>query len=363
MEDQTQEARSPSSLFGDVLALEGTNSLNFLETAFACYASGRVFAIARPDTSLTGLIRQVTPQPAPEALRRGWGQMEYSARRDASPAQIVFTSGTEGLPKAIVLSHASLADTVERLNDIMQVTADIREYIGVPVTYSFGLGRARAVAAAGGRFFLPERFDPIEIRAMLQAGEINAISAVPSLWQMLLAAPDSIGEAGQAVRWIEIGSQYMSGPDKAALARMFPNARIVQHYGLTEASRSTFLDVTAAPEAMLDSVGQPVGATELHLNEGGAICIRGPHVAMGQLGPDETLIPITDADGWLVTQDRGHMQDGYLYYDGRLDNQINVGGVKLSAEGLEAEIEALLPAAKGHIAATAVPDARRGQGV
>lgn len=352
-----------------VRALQGENSLGFLEHVFECYAQGRPFAIMRPDLSLEayGLASEQIALPKPPA--RGWGHAHYglaAPQQAASLAQIVFTSGTEGLPKAMVLSRGALDNVVERLNRVMQVTSEIREYIGVPVTYSFGLGRARAVAAAGGKFFLPERFDPTEIRRMLEADEINAISAVPSLWKMLLSAPEGFAKTGDKLRWIEIGSQYMSGADKAQLRALFPNAKIVQHYGLTEASRSTFLDISEASEAQLESVGpanDPAGGVEIKLNEDGAICIRGPHVALGQLrpGPTAQLQKLTDDQGWLVTKDQGRLQGGFLFYGGRLDDQINIGGVKVAAETLERDITALVPGAAGHIAATALPDPTRGE--
>jgi long-subunit acyl-CoA synthetase (AMP-forming) len=109
------------------------------------------------------------------------GHFEYQPHFSDQPAQIVFTSGTEGQPKAILLSYRNLADVVTRLNAAMRINDSIREYVGVPVKYSFGLGRARAVAAAEGAIFLPDRFDPIQIADMLAADQINAISAVPSL--------------------------------------------------------------------------------------------------------------------------------------------------------------------------------------
>ena len=88
----------------------------------------------------------------------------------------------------------------------MGVTDEIRECIGVPVTYSFGLAGARAVARVGNAFYLPKVFDPVEIRDMLAAYEINAISAVPSLWRVVLANPGFLGNLGAKVCWIEIGS-------------------------------------------------------------------------------------------------------------------------------------------------------------
>ena len=346
-----------------MVAIAATSSVDFLESAFECYRTGQVFAICRPDTDLADRVATLTEWPAPQAPRHGWARLDYTPVFDDAPAQIVFTSGTEGRPKAIVLSRRNLADVVVRLNEVMQVTPEIREYVGVPVTYSFGLGRARAVAAAGGAVYVPERFDPSEIRDLLEAGEINAISAVPSLWSLILANPAAIGEAGRRVRWIEIGSQYMSGADKAAMVRLFPEARIVQHYGLTEASRTTFLVVSSETGTALESVGQATGSAEVRLDPEGAIAIRGDHVAIGRLDDDGRLEPLTDADGWLLTRDRGEIVDGRLHYRGRLDDQINVAGIKLAAEALEREIAALAPGAEGSFAVTGVPDAQRGEAV
>ena len=344
-----------------VRAIPAQNSIPFLQEVFAAYKSGCVFSISRPDTGLQDIVDHIETVSLPDIPQRGWMQPVHTPNASDAPAQIVFTSGTEGRPKPIVLSYRNLADVVTRLNTVMELTAEVREYIGVPVTYSFGLGRARAVAAAGGAFYLPERFDPTEIREMLLAGDINAISAVPSLWQVVLANPDAIGDAGERVRWIEIGSQYMSGTDKVAMKRLFPKARIIQHYGLTEASRSTFLQIDrCSPEAM-ESVGTATDPVQIRLDDDGAICIKGDHVALGRLQNDGAIVPLTNADGWLTTRDRGELIDGRLHYSGRLDDQINVMGIKLGAEALEDAICHLVPAVQGQIAIAALPDPAKGE--
>ena len=354
------KAGPPADILGNGLtAIEAANSHEFLQAVFAAYESETLFAIARADIDLSAYGAAVTSL-SHDSETRGWIRLQHQVVKRDRPAQIVFTSGTEGKPKPIVLSSRNLGDVVERLNDVMQVSDEIREYVGVPVTYSFGLGRVRAISAAGGAAFLPERFDPVEIRALLEAGDINAVSAVPSLWRLVLSAPEVIGKAGEAVRWIEIGSQYMSAEEKLQMQRLFPQARIVQHYGLTEASRTSFLVISGETDmARLESVG-PAG-DRVRIGEAGAIEIRGDHVASGRIAGDGTLSPLADEDGWLRSSDRGEIRDGMLYFMGRLDDQMNLGGIKVGAEALEARVAALLPGAQGHFALTPVADPLRGE--
>lgn len=346
----------------NIVVLNARNSLDFLDEVFQLYASGTAFAVCRPEVDPGDYPALNVTRRIETGTRHGWASPRLTpAVGGDDPAQVVFSSGTEGKPKAIVLPRTALADVEDRLLSVMELTGEIREYIGVPVTYSFGLGRARVVARAGGAFYLPERFDPVEIRDMLEAGEINAISAVPSLWRVLLAQPGFLGDLGAKVRWIEIGSQYMSAAEKIALRRMFPNARIVQHYGLTEASRSTFLVIDAAGEEVLESVGQPIGQTAIKIGDEGEICIRGPHLASGILKPEGGMVPVAGPDGWLHTRDKGEIRDGWLYYLGRLDDQINLSGIKLSAEALENEMAALVTLEPGHFALSSVEDPLRGE--
>ena len=86
----------------------------------------------------------------------GWFDTKIELNKTAEPAQISFSSGTTGRPKPILISRRAISDTCGRLIDFMQIDHSIREYIGVPLTYSFGLARLRTVAAAGGRSYLPE---------------------------------------------------------------------------------------------------------------------------------------------------------------------------------------------------------------
>lgn len=196
---------------------------------------------------------------------------------------------------------------------------------------------------------------------MLKSGEINAVSAVPSLWRVLLKNKEIFGDEIRQLKWIEIGSQYMSKREKEELKNLFSNAIIVQHYGLTEASRTSFLRIDQEEGEALESVGKVVGKTEIKICVSGRICIKGPHVAE-MLLKNGKYCKNVDAQGWFETQDLGRIEQGYLYYCGRSDDLINCGGIKLSPDALENEIKDRL-AIKDGLAVGAVDDDMTGQGV
>ncbi len=338
------------------------NSIAFVEQMFALYAARRpLVLVSGPDqaSSLPGIEIDRCIDPGDQT---GWLTAQHPVILDDLPAQVSYTSGTEGLPKGILLTYRNLGYTTERIIEVMQMTAEIREYVGVPATFSFGMARFRAVSAVGGQAYMPPRgFDPMELARMLTSGQVNALSAVPTLLRILLADPSIIGAAGKALRWMEIGSQAMTAEEKRQIRAMFPNARIVQHYGLTEASRSTFLVISGATDAMLESVGSPIGEAEVQLSPDNRIRIRGPHVSRSRIDA-EGLHDLTDAEGWLQTNDLGHLTDGHLFFDGRADDLINCGGQKIVPDQLEDRIRARLKFPV-QIAVAKVPDAQRGDGV
>lgn len=340
----------------NLIGVKQANSVDFVRSAFQVFNSGDVLVMLKQSNCGLSLKEEKTPQSG-----GGWLNLRQDVIQENRPAQIVFTSGTEGTPKAILLSHQALADAVIRLNNVMKVDETISEYVGIPVTYSFGFGRCRAVSAAAGRCFIPENgFNPAELARLLQAEKINAISAVPTLWRALLVQPEIIGVLGKKVKWIEIGSQYMSREEKEKMKALFPNAIIVQHYGLTEASRTTFLNISETEGDFLESVGKATGDVEVKISSEGKIMIRGQHVATGQVVGDE-IKALVNAEGWFTTGDFGHLKNNYLYYEGRADDLINCAGIKISPDLLQERINRRLHV-ENRVAVCRIDDELSGDG-
>ena len=327
-------SQEPQIAFGIVQV----NSIEYVDLALKALSEKRIFVPLKSCSDIRNfdylqIKRVITPEK-----KFGWYQPNFSLPEDENIAQISYTSGTEGEPKGIILTYGNLKNTVDRLISVMKITSDIKEYIGVPVYHSFGYGRIRVCNQVGGKAYIPESgFNPKEIASLLANNEINGISAVPTQWRILLQQRHLFEKTGNRIKWIEIGSQYMAREEKELLCQIFPKARIVQHYGLTEASRTTFLIISE--KKYLDSVGCPFGDTELRLTKENLIQTKGSHVAKHKITSSgiESLI---DQDGWFTTSDIGKIQDDYLTFLGRSDDIVNIGGLKVSPDDLERHIAA-----------------------
>lgn len=316
-----------------VIGIVQNNSIDYLDSVFQFLVNQNQFVPLRSKSFCQKIDYLHFDSVLIPGNKTGWYSPKFNLPHNNDIAQISFTSGTEGEPKGILLTHNQLGDTVSRLLEVMQISSEIKEYIGVPVYHSFGYGRIRVCNQVGGKAFIPSTgFNPQEIATMLANDEINSISAVPTQWRLLFQQQGLFEKTGKRIKWIEIGSQFMSEEEKESLRLIFPNALIVQHYGLTEASRSTFL--TISDGINLSSVGKPTADCELRISSDGLIEVKGSHVANYQI-TSLGLKKITNQSGWFTTSDQGAIEDGYLSFLGRSDDIINIGGLKVSPDDLE----------------------------
>ena len=346
-----------------VIGLVRKNSKDYIHEVFNAFKNNQIVVPIKSKNEIPQNSNLRFENIIEPSSNWGWVNYKQEIIKNDSIAQISFTSGTTGEPKGIILTHTNLSDVIERVNAMMCVDETIREYIGVPVYHSFGFGRVRACLGVGGAVYIPEKgFNLLEILRLLEANEINAISVVPTLCRIILNETKVFKGLAEKVRWIEIGSQYMSRYEKEQMKELFPAAQIVQHYGLTEASRTTFLDITRTEGDALESVGQPTGNVDVAITSDGLIKVRGNHVASSRISSDGGRVPLTDSEGWLVTNDQGIINNGYLFFQGRADDVINCGGLKIIPDLIEREIGKLVGCNNG-FAVTKVRDRLRGDGI
>jgi long-chain acyl-CoA synthetase len=265
---------------------------------------------------------------------------------DDQPADILFTTGTTGYPKGVVLSHRALAKTSAHINEFIQMRADAVEVLPLPLSHSFGLGRVRCVLVAGATLILTPGFvNSSKIVAAISKHRATGFASVPTGVAILLAREDSaLGQFATQLTYLEIGSSAMPMQQKKHLMRLLPETRICMHYGLTEASRSTYLSFHDDKDK-LESIGRPspgvrlriVDDVGLEVDSGidGHIEIFGAHV-MTEYWQDPELTAKHLHKNWLRTGDLGcRDNDGFFYLKARSSDIINVGGRKVAPQEIE----------------------------
>jgi long-chain acyl-CoA synthetase len=263
-----------------------------------------------------------------------------------SLADLLFTTGTTGHPKGVRLTHRNLAAAARQINMTIGNDEDDVEVVPLPLYHSFGLGRLRCNLIAGGTVVLVEGFRlPGEIFSAIQRHRATGLVGVPAGFAVLLRfGARGLGPFAGQLRYVEIGSAPMPLAHKRALMELLPRTALWMHYGLTEASRSVFLEFHRHA-SHLDSIGTPAPDVSISirrdsglpcpLGETGLLWIGGSHVSPGYWD-DSELTDDSFRDGWVCTGDVVHRDyGGFLYLHGRKDDMINVGGFNVSPDEVE----------------------------
>jgi len=267
--------------------------------------------------------------------------------RPGEIADILFTTGTTGTPKGVPLTYANEFAAAKQINVYIRNAPEDIELLALPVSHSFGLGRLRCCLMNGQTIILLGSFANVKkIFRAIEEEHVTGFTMVPASWKYLQKmVGDKLSQYSRQLKYIEMGSAFFSEEDKRHLAKLFPTTRVTMHYGLTEASRSAFMEFHE-DNAALSSVGRASPGVEIaifdefgnRMSDGceGEICIKGRHVMPGYLD-------ISNADTfygeYFRTGDSGIMDsNGYVYLKSRIKELINVGGKKVAPTEVDEQI-------------------------
>lgn len=267
-------------------------------------------------------------------------------------ADVMFTTGTTGVPKGVMLSHANIVGSARNTNGFIGTCSTDVEALALPLSHSFGLGRMRCVLIAGATLVLVNNFANLKtFFNVIDSEGVTGFGMVPAVWQYIKRLSGKrIARFANQLRYIEIGSAALPLEDKQLLMELFPTTRLCMHYGLTEASRALFTEFHEHV-AHLDAVGRPASSlvevcvldeigTAVPDGVDGEICVRGNMVTRSYFLPEDN----EDAffGDWFRTSDWGHRNaDGDFYLTGRKKELINIGGEKVSPATIEEAIKSL----------------------
>ncbi len=279
-----------------------------------------------------------------------------SNQPDQQAALVLFTSGSAGEPKGVVLSHQGILTQLKAVASSMKLETPDKVAVLLPLHHGFALiTQVLLTLFTGGELHLmPAGALPGERLAYLQAHKIRRLAGVPTHFRSLLDGSLQLPE----LRHLKVAGAALDLPLAEKILKACPQAELWVGYGLTEAGpRVSALSHHEAP-FWQGSAGRPLADVKLKLDPQGQVLIQSPGLMLGYLAaPEQTQAVLSD--GWLSSGDNGQLRDGYLYLSGRRDDVFQVAGEKIAP----LEIEKILLACPGVQAAAVYgePDVVLGQ--
>jgi acyl-CoA synthetase (AMP-forming)/AMP-acid ligase II len=287
------------------------------------------------------------------------------------PCDVVFTSGTTGNPKGVIMTHAQTLRAYLDWCDWAGLRPGDRYLIANPFFHIFGY-KAGCLASLmrGATIFPVAVFDAGAVLELVERERISVLPGPPTIYQSLLVHPDRARRDISTLRLAVTGAADIPVELIRRVREELPFERIRTGYGLTEAGTVTGSKPDDDFEHVATTVGVPWSGFEVRTvddagtatapGEPGEVVIRGETVMRGYFEDPEATAAAIDAGGWLHTGDLGTFDDdGYLCIVGRIKDMFIVGGFN----AYPAEIENLLLRHPriSQVAVIGVPDARLGE--
>lgn len=368
-----QELRASGAGPGVAVAIAIHEPAELLLAVLAAGATGATPVPLDPGAGLDAIERAAERAGASlvvEAVTHR-GQLEISGRDgrpiDPRAGLVLFTSGSSGPPKAVVLGSTGLRANVDAILNYLPIERYPRTAVVLPLTYGYALvGQAFTTLAAGGTLLLLHELPfAAQVDALVTLGA-QGLSTVPTSLRLLARASAELADRSRPrLGYVASAGAAFDTSFASRLRRSFPGARLFNQYGLTEASPRVAAISDDDPAFARGSVGRPLAGLEAWTiapdgrrqppGTPGEIVVRGPSVMLGYLDEPAATDAVLGPDGALRTGDAGTVDAaGYLHVEGRLDGVVKIAGERV---GLD-EVGAVLRGCDGVADAWvgAVPD-------
>ena len=267
-------------------------------------------------------------------------------------AEILFSTGTTGKSKGIVLTHGNNIAIAENVCFGVKMKPDNVEMIPMPTSHSHGLRRTYANMANGSSVvFVDNLMFLKKVFNLMDKYAVTSMDLSPSMLTMIFKlSKDRLGDYADVMDYIQIGSAPLSEEDKEHISRILPKTRLYNFYGSTEAGCSCIIDFNEAP-GKVGCIGKPaVNAHFIVVDENkneiqSSIDNLGFLASSGAINmkeyfkaPELTKEAMPNGD-YIYTKDMGYIdEEGFVYMLGRKDDVINFGGIKISPEEIESQV-------------------------
>ena len=328
----------------------------------------QVVALREPVPPGTAGFPDFAAQATPDAPAAA----EPAPVSDHDPCHIMFTSGTTGRPKGVVLKHGPVCRAYRNWASVIGLRAGDRYLIINPFFHSFGLNAGILACLMTGATMIPHPvFDVGSVMARVPEERVSVLPGPPAIYQTILNHPDLESFDMSTLRLAVTGAAPVPVPMIEAMRQQLGFEVVVTGYGLTEASGiATMCRHDDPPETISATSGRAIddvevrvvdpSGTELPRGEPGEIVVRGYNVMDGYFDDPEATAAAIDGDGWLHSGDIGTMDEaGYVVITDRLKDMFICGG--FNAYPAEIESAMLAHPAVGQAAVVGRPHERLGE--
>ena len=302
------------------------------------------------------------------------GKEDVPAEPDEDdPAILMYTGGTTGLPKGVLLTQRALMLTLYHIGMTVKVDPDDVYLAQVPMFHAASMGAIVGVPTSGGRLVTVPFFDPPAVLDTIEQHACTNTIMVPTMLAMTFAHPAYTPQRMRSLQKMTYGASPMPRPILDRLRAEQPQLELYQGYGMTESAAlvSVLLPEDHLREDKLASAGRPVAGTvvtiqdptgtPLPAGEVGEVCVRGGQfMSEYWRRPEETAEAFRD--GWYHSGDAGYLDDeGFLYLVDRTKDMIVSGGENVYSTEVEQAL-ASHPAV-AQVAVIGIPDQVWGEAV
>jgi len=271
-------------------------------------------------------------------------------------AALLYTGGTTGLPKGVMLTHHNLvSDAVCTLQNMRESREDDPDIYGtgvsltvLPICHSFGFQILIISSVLASMLVIFQSFDASEVLEAIEYYKCTTFTGVPVMFQMIVNSPDFAERDLSSLETVTSGSATLA-PEINRKWEEVVGMKVGQGFGLTETSPVTHHQPKWLPEVIPESIGVPIIDTdakivnpdtleELPIGEIGELLLKGPQVMKGYWkNPEETAA--TFVGDWLKTGDLARMDErGYFYIEGRTKDMIKYKGYKVMPKEIEEKL-------------------------
>ena len=369
--------QSPSFSHGSRVLLLLPNSPEYVAAYFGTLMAGGVvvplppkvereqFQSVRNSTGAQHVITQVRTSrtridilgdgPTQNVLPGDRVRLPIAGDDASSLAAIMFTGGSSGTPKGVMLSHRNLLENARSIQQYLQIQPSDRPLCVLPFYHAFGNSVLQSHILAGSHLVLDGNTTfPETLVDAITKHEVTSLSGVPDLFRFLLERSSLGSTVLPSLKYMAVAGGCLPHELSIQVAARISPAKFVVMYGQTEATaRLAYVPPDQLHALKSGCIGRAVPGVELQVvnsagipaaaGESGEIRARGPNIMLGYWR-DPKLTGDVIRDGWLYTGDLGEVDsDGWIYHRGRLNALIKIAGYRIHPSDLENFVVRSLP--------------------